>query len=215
MGDSTDSKKLIQIDVSSDIVCPWCFVGKAYLDRAISNSKDKFDFEVRWHPFFLNSSAPKEGIKKSDYFSSKFGASQFEKMQSRMSEKFKGIGYNYDTSGLTGNSMDCHRLITYAKNQGYEKQHALVGELFMNYHVEGKYIGDKQVLLEASRKIGIEGAEELLDDPSKGVKEVNEELEKYSSRISGVPHFLINAKYQISGGQPPEIFQRAFEAAAN
>ncbi|KAJ4804510.1 Thioredoxin superfamily protein [Rhynchospora pubera] len=71
----------------------------------------------------------------------------------------------------------------------------------------------KQVLLDAANKVGIEGAEELLNDPDKGVAEVNEELEKYSSRISGVPHFTINGKFEISGGQPPEVFQRAFKAA--
>ncbi|KAF3333962.1 DSBA-like thioredoxin domain-containing protein [Carex littledalei] len=213
MADSSNAKKLIEIDVSSDTVCPWCFVGKANLDKAIEKSKDSFDFKVRWHPYFLNPSAPKEGVKKSDFFGQRFGAAQFDQMQSRMSQIFRGLGYDYDTAGLTGNSMDCHRLLTYAAKQGYEKQHALAGELFINYHVEGKYIGDKQVLLDAAKKVGIEGAEELLNDPNKGTNEVNEELEKYSSRISGVPHFTINGMFEISGGQPPEVFQRAFKAA--
>nr|CAD1841254.1 unnamed protein product [Ananas comosus var. bracteatus] len=215
MAHSSGAKKHIQIDVSSDTVCPWCFVGKKNLDKAIDQTKDKFDFEVRWHPFFLNPSTPKEGVKKSDFYKQKFGAAQYERIISRMTEVYRGLGLEYDTSGLTGNTFDSHRLITYAARQGYDKQNALVGELFFNYFCEGKYIGDRQVLLEAARKVGIEGAADLLDDPSKGAEEVNEELEKYSSHISGVPHFVINGKHELSGGQPPEVFVRAFQAAAN
>ncbi|ONM26401.1 Thioredoxin superfamily protein [Zea mays] len=72
----------------------------------------------------------------------------------------------------------------------------------------------RHVLLDAARKVGIEGVEELFEDPAKGVDEVQEELKKYSSGISGVPHFVINDKYQLSGGQPPNLFMRAFEIAA-
>ncbi|CAD6213588.1 unnamed protein product [Miscanthus lutarioriparius] len=201
---SDTGKKLIQIDVSSDTVCPWCFVGKKNLEKAMEQSKDKFDFEVRWHPFFLNPDAPKEGVRKSDFFKAKFGPVQYERAISRMTEVFRGLGLEYDMSGLT--------LITLAGHQGYDKQNALVDELFLNYFCQGKYIGDKQVLLYAARKVGIEGAEELLEDPTKGVDE--EELKKYSSGISGVPHFVINNKYQLSGGQPPNVFMRAFEMAA-
>ncbi|KAL5683180.1 hypothetical protein ACJX0J_009565, partial [Zea mays] len=187
---SDTGKKLIQIDVSSDTVCPWCFVGKKNLEKAMEQSMGKFDFEVRWHPFFLNPDAPKEGVKKSDFFKMKFGPVQYEGAMSRMTEIFRGLGLEYDMSGLTGNTMDSHRLITHAGHQGYDKQNALVEELFLNYHCQGKYIGDKQVLLDAARKVGIEGAEELLEDPTKGVHEVQEELKKYSSDISGVPHFV-------------------------
>ncbi|CAL4926153.1 unnamed protein product [Urochloa decumbens] len=209
---SDTGKKLMQIDVSSDTVCPWCFVGKKNLEKAMEQSKAKFDFEVRWHPFFLNPDAPKEGIRKSDFYKMKFGPVQFERATSRMTEIFRGLGLEYDMSGLTGNTMDSHRLITLAAHQGYDKQNALVEELFQSYFCQGKYIGDKQVLLDAARKVGIEGAEELLEDPSRGVDE--EELNKHSSGISGVPHFVINGKYQLSGGQPPSTFMRAFEMAA-
>lgn len=209
------AKKLIQIDVSSDTVCPWCFVGKKNLEKAIDMSKDQFIFEVRWHPFFLEPGASKEGISKVEFYHKKFGARQFERMAARMSEIFRGLGFEYDTSGLTGSTLDSHRLITFAAHQGYVKQNALVDELFLNYFCQGKYIADRQVLLDAARKVGIEGAETLLEDPNKGLKEVNEELEKYSSRLSGVPHFVINGKYELSGGQPPEVFLRAFQAAAN
>ncbi|RWW32857.1 hypothetical protein GW17_00002440 [Ensete ventricosum] len=211
MAHSIGQKKLIKIDVSSDTVCPWCFVGKKNLQKAMDSVKDKFDFEVRWHPYFLNPNAPKEGVRKTEFYKQKFGPAQYEGIISRMTKVFQSLGFQYDTSGLTGNTMDSHRLITYASTQGYDKQNALVEELFLNYFCQGKYIGDRQVLLDAAQKVGIGGAAELLEDPRKGIEEVQEELEKYSLGINGVPHFVINGKCKLSGGQPPEVFLKAFE----
>jgi len=208
---NTASKKLIQIDVSSDTVCPWCFVGKKNLDKAIDASKDQYNFEIRWHPFFLDASAPKEGVNKKEFYQQKFG-SRCEGMFTRMSEIFKGIGLEYDTTGLTGNTLDSHRLIHYTGEQAPDKQHSLVEELCLGYFTQGKFIGDREFLVETAKKLGIEGAEEFLSEPNNGVTEVQEELEKYSRNITGVPHYTINGKVKLSGAQPPETFQKAFEA---
>lgn len=211
---SNAGKKLIKIDVSSDSVCPWCFVGKKNLDKAVALSKDQYDFEIRWHPFLLNPYAPKDGINKNDYYRSKFG-SRADQMHARMTEVFKGHGLEYDLSGLTGSSLDSHRLILFAGKQGSDKQHNLVEELFNGYFTQGKFIGNRDFLLESARKVGLEGAAEFLDDPNNGLQEVNEELEKHSANISGVPHYVINGMHQLSGGQPAEVFLRAFQAVAN
>ncbi|KAL4366352.1 hypothetical protein GQ457_05G005370 [Hibiscus cannabinus] len=210
---SNTGKKLIRIDVSSDSVCPWCFVGKRNLDKAIAQSKDHFDFEVRWHPYFLDPSAPKEGVNKKEYYEKKFG-SRAQGIFARMTEVFRNVGLEYDISGLTGSTLDSHRLIYFAGKQGLEKQHALVEEIYLGYFTQGKFIGDREFLLESARKVGVEGAAEFLENPNNGVKEVNEELEKYSANISGVPNYMINGKHQMSGGQPPEVFLRAFQVAA-
>ncbi|CAO2825276.1 unnamed protein product [Amaranthus hypochondriacus] len=207
-------KKLIKIDVSSDSVCPWCFVGKRNLDKAISESKDQFDFEIRWHPFFLNPSAPKEGVNKRDFYRQKFG-SRSEQIIARMTDVYRGLGLEYNIEGLTGSTLDSHRLIYYAGQQRLDKQHELVEELFLGYFTKAKYIGDREFLVESARKVGIEGAAEFLDDPNNGLKEVMEELEKHSSNISGVPYFVINGQHKLSGGQPPEVFTKAFKLAAN
>ncbi|OVA16924.1 DSBA-like thioredoxin domain [Macleaya cordata] len=211
---NNSGKKIIQIDVSSDTVCPWCFVGKRNLDKAMESSKDQYDFEVRWHPYMLNPSAPKEGVVKKDFYREKFGA-QAVRIEARMAEVFRGLGLEYDLSGLTGNTLDSHRLITFAGHQGFDKQHALAEELGLGYFTQGRYIGDKEFLIEAARKAGVEGAAEFLEDPNNGLNEVYEELEKYSSRITGVPYYVINGKHKLSGGQPPEVFLRAFQVAAN
>ncbi|XP_027077270.1 uncharacterized protein LOC113753131 isoform X1 [Coffea eugenioides] len=210
---SSGGKRLVQVDISSDTVCPWCFVGKKNLDKAIASSQDQYDFKIKWHPFFLNPSAPKEGVNKKEFYRNKFG-SQSEQIATRMTEIFKGLGMDYDMSGLTGNTLDSHRLLYLAGQQGLEEQHKLAEELFIGYFTQGKYIGDREFLLESARKVGVEGAAEFLEDPNKGLKEVNEELHQFSANISGVPHYVINGKYQLSGGQPPESFLRAFQMAA-
>uniref|UniRef100_A0A1J3FIJ5 Uncharacterized protein YwbO n=1 Tax=Noccaea caerulescens TaxID=107243 RepID=A0A1J3FIJ5_NOCCA len=210
---NTASKKLIQIDVSSDTVCPWCFVGKKNLDKAIDASKDQYNFEIRWHPFFLDASAPKEGVNKKEFYQKKFG-NRCEGMFTRMSEIFKGIGLEYDTSGLTGNTLDSHRLIHYTGEHAPDKQHSLVEELCLGYFTQGKFIGDREFLVETAKKLGIEGAEGFLSEPNNGVAEVQEDLEKYSRNITGVPHYTINGKVKLSGAQPPETFQKAFEAVS-
>ncbi|KAH9676082.1 DSBA domain-containing protein [Citrus sinensis] len=140
---SSAGKKLVRIDVSSDTVCPWCFVGKRNLDKAIASSKDQYDFEIRWHPFFLNPSAPKEGVNKKDFYENKFG-SQNQGIIARMTEVFRGLGLEYNMSGLTGNTLDSHRLLYLAGQQGLDKQHNLAEELFLGYFTQGKYIGDKK-----------------------------------------------------------------------
>lgn len=210
---STAGKKLIKIDVSADSVCPWCYVGKKNLDKALDLSKDEYDFEIKWHPFLLNPAASKDGVNKLDYYRSKFG-SRVDQMTTHMSKVFKDLGLEYSMSGLTGSSVDSHRLILFAGKQGLDKQHSLVEEIFKGYFTQGKFIGDREFLVESARKVGVEGAAELLDDPKEGLDEVNEELKKYSANISGVPHYVINGKHQLSGGQPAEVFLRAFQVAA-
>ncbi|PHT56987.1 hypothetical protein CQW23_05473 [Capsicum baccatum] len=210
---TNSGKKFIRIDISSDTVCPWCFVGKKNLDKAIALTNDQYDFEIKWHPFLLNPSAPKEGVNKKDYYRNKFGP-RSEQMMSKMSEVFKGLGLEYNMSGLTGSSLDSHRLLYFAGQQGLDKQNNLAEELFLGYFTQGRYIGDREFLIEAATKVGV-GAANFLEDPNNGLKEVNEELQQYSSNISGVPHFVLNGKYQLSGGQPPESFIQAFRAASN
>ncbi|XP_077215404.1 uncharacterized protein LOC143849967 [Tasmannia lanceolata] len=214
VGRSTE-KALIRVDVTSDTVCPWCFVGKRNLEKAMNSSKDLCNFEVWWHPFLLNPTSPKEGIKKSEFYKQKFGFERSNDIINRMTEVFRGVGLEYDTNGLTGSTLESHRLITFAGKQGFEKQNALVEELFLNYFSQGKYIGDREVLLEAARKVGVDGASEFLEDPNNGLKEVTDEIEKHSAVIRGVPYFVINGKHKLNGAQPPEVFLSAFKVAAN
>eukprot|EP00246_Nothoceros_aenigmaticus_P001936 TRINITY_DN12619_c0_g1_i1.p1 TRINITY_DN12619_c0_g1~~TRINITY_DN12619_c0_g1_i1.p1 ORF type:complete len:210 (+),score=33.57 TRINITY_DN12619_c0_g1_i1:208-837(+) len=207
------TKKIIQVDVTSDTVCPWCYVGKKYLEKAIDETKDRYQFEVRWHPFFLNPDAPAEGINKREYIRQKFGESQIKPLFDHVNKVFADLGLAYSLDGLTGKTLDSHRLIYLAGQQGYEKQNALVDELFANYFSQDKYIGDRKVLVAAADKVGVHGAQEFLDDPHAGLKEVTDEVKKFSRGVSGVPHFLINGRYQLSGAQQPQAFIEVFQRA--
>ncbi|KAI4365236.1 hypothetical protein MLD38_021236 [Melastoma candidum] len=175
---------LIWVDISSDTVCRWCCVGKKNLGRAISMARGRFDFEVHWHPFFLNPTAPNEGMDKREYYRNKFRA-RVERIAARMHEVLFMLGLEYNMSGLTGNTMDSHRLINYAGKLGPEKQHQLVEKLFLGYF---NILVTKAFLVEAADKVGIAGAAEFFDDPNNGIQEVKEDFARYSSKISGVPH---------------------------
>ncbi|KAF5187095.1 Dsba oxidoreductase family protein, partial [Thalictrum thalictroides] len=98
----------------------------------------------------------------------------------------------YNLSGLTGNTMDSHRIMVFAGHQGLDKQHALAEELFLGYFTRAKYIGDREFLIKSAEKVGVQGAAEFLEDPDKGVQEVYAELEKYSGNITGVPYYVVH-----------------------
>ncbi|XP_021739394.1 uncharacterized protein LOC110705772 isoform X2 [Chenopodium quinoa] len=201
---SNTTKELIRIDISSDNLCPWCYVGKINLDKAIAASKDQFDIEIHWHPYFLEPSAPKEGVNKRDFYKRKFG-SRYEQIIDHTVQAYKSLGLDYNMDGLT--------LIYFAGKQELDKKHDLVEELFRGYMTQGRYIGDREFLVECAEKVGVEGAAEFLEDPNNGLKEVNEDFEKYSAHLGGVPYYVINGKHKFSGGLPPEGFLCAFQVA--
>ncbi|KAL4300587.1 uncharacterized protein DS421_17g591280 [Arachis hypogaea] len=163
-----------------------------------SNAEKKI---LRWHPFQLDSNAPKEGIDKKEYYIRKFG-SRSEQMATRMSEVFRNVGLEYSMSGLAGNTMDSHRLIYFVGQQGLDKQHALVEELCLGYFTQGKYIGDQNFLLECAAKVGVKGADDFLKNPNNGLKGVEDELRTYSSNIGGVQYYVINGNHKLSDAQP-------------
>lgn len=215
MAERGPEKPVIRIDVTSDTVCPWCFVGKRYLEKAMDTSKDRYDFEVKWHPFLLNPNADTRGVDKMQHYKSKFGVERTAMIMDRLTKVFNDLGLSFKAGGLTGSTWDSHRLIVLAGQQGLDKQNALVEELFRNYFTEEKYIGDRDVLLEAASKAGVVGAEEWLNDPSSGVNEIQQDLHKYAKGVTGVPNFMINGRQKLSGAQPPESFLKVFEAASS
>ena len=209
-----NSKPMIRVDVASDTTCPWCFVGKKHLEQAIAASKDRYEFEVRWLPFFLDPELPATGVNKKQNYWDKFGEARTRMIVDRVAATFLNLGYKFSIGGNTGSTVESHRLIALAGRQGLDKQDALVEELFVNFFTQEKYIGDKDVLLAAAEKVGIQGAKEFLDDPQAGLEEVLQEERKHHRVINGVPHFIIDGRYQISGAQSPESFLEAFELSA-
>mmetsp|Transcript_5111 Transcript_5111/g.11270 ORF Transcript_5111/g.11270 Transcript_5111/m.11270 type:complete len:193 (-) Transcript_5111:437-1015(-) len=189
-------------------------LGKRYVEAAIAQHPD-IDFEVRWRPFLLNPSASKTGVNKREMYMQKFGAARVAQMVPMMVGKFNDVGIKYSLGGQTGSTVDSHRLATYAYQQGgVEMQNKLMEEMFMNYFSQEQFLGDPAVLKAAAAKVGLEGADAIIDDPSALLEEVENELSTHARGISGVPHFYVDNKYSISGAQPTEVFQDLFAQIA-
>ncbi|KAI4187242.1 MAG: hypothetical protein LQ346_005526 [Caloplaca aetnensis] len=208
------------ISIVSDTVCPWCYVGKIKLDRAISLYKSAHPnntdtFTTTWNPFYLNPGAPKVGVDKRSYFAAKFGPERAAMMLDRLTSVGKPVGIDFKFGGRTGNTRDSHRLIQLAKLKGPEAQTRVVEELFRSYFEEEGDITSHEVLGAAAVKAGLEEGEVsewLASD--KGGKEVDREVvEAQMKAISGVPHFTVQGKYDVGGAQDSEAFVKIFERA--
>ncbi|KAL8918127.1 MAG: hypothetical protein Q9172_005554 [Xanthocarpia lactea] len=206
------------ISIVSDTVCPWCYVGKTNLDHAISLYKsahpDHMDtFSTTWYPFYLNPDAPKAGVDKRQYYTSKFGPERTPLIFDRLASVGKSVGIDFKFGGKTGNTRDSHRLIQLAKTKGPEMQTKVVEELFKAYFEHEEDITSHTVLKAAAENAGLQGAEidEWLES-DKGGREVDEEvLEAQMKAVSGVPHFTLQDKYEVGGAQGPEAFVQIFE----
>ncbi|KAJ8599444.1 hypothetical protein CTAYLR_008027 [Chrysophaeum taylorii] len=168
---------------------------------------DTADVEVRWRPFFLNPSAPEEGIEKRRYYEEKFGRSRLAAIEPRLREAFRSVGLPFSLGGLTGSTMDSHRLIAWAEDVSLDAQNKLVDELFRNYFGEEKFINDPEVLVAAATKAGLDetAAKNLVADKTKYRDRVVALYDRYATGVQGVPHFIIGDE-AISGAQPPEVF---------
>ncbi len=204
----------ITIDIYSDVICPWCYVGKRRLERALRQVGDRVRAEVIWRPFQLNPTMPKNGMDRKVYLETKFGSlDAFKEMEERLLEagRAEQIPFAFEKILRTPNTFLAHRLIWYARRQG--KQDALVEELFRAYFVGGNDIGNIQTLAKVSQLAGLEQREvESFLASETGVAEVKtEEAAGHRMGIRSVPHFVLNDLYVISGAQRPEAFLLAFQ----
>lgn len=208
----------IKIDVVSDVVCPWCYIGKRRLEKAIDQLAGQVDVEVEFHPFELNPDMPKEGRNQKQYLSNKFGGPERYKQITANVTKVaaeEGLHFNFDKQEVSPNTREAHRIIRYAKTNGKQ---AAVKEAFMKaYFEEGVDLSKKENLLAIAIKVGLDetNVSSLLDS-DEGLVEIELEERTYAQRgISGVPYFIINNKYGVSGAQPSEVFQQALLDIAN
>jgi predicted DsbA family dithiol-disulfide isomerase len=197
--------KSIEIDVISDVICPWCFLGKRRLDRAIG-LLDDIKVEVNWRPFFLDPTIPKEGMSRRTYLESKFGAERLKTIHDPLiaAGKEDGVPYEIDRITRTPNSMDAHRIIRWSHIQG--KQHDVTERLFMAYWNAGLDVGDHAVLLKIAGDAGMDKADvsEKLENGA-DVDAINAEVSHaYRMGVTGVPCFIFAQKQGLMGAQPAE-----------
>jgi predicted DsbA family dithiol-disulfide isomerase len=213
------NKQKIKIDIVSDINCPWCYVGDHRLQKAMEESGEKYEFEVSFKPFELNPNIPPKGQDRIEYFTKNYGPqilSQMDAMNQRLTDAGKpdGIDFNFDKLTTVNNTFNGHRLIWLAGKYGVQVQ--VANALFYSYFTEGKNMNDTAVLKEIGTANGIpaEGLEGFFESED-GKKEVREmESWAQASGITGVPAFIINNQYLVSGAQPAESFHQVFSQVA-
>jgi len=206
----------MQVDIYSDIVCPWCYVGKRRLERALSALKGVVKAEVTWRTFQLNPTMPLDGMNRKAYLEAKFGSLEaFGRMEEQLlaAGAEEQIRFAFEKIQLTPNTFAAHRLVWYAAQSG--KQNEVVEALFRAYFLDGKDIGSLKVLSHVAAEAGLDRKEtETFLASEKGLVEVKaEEAVGRRLGIRGVPYFVFNGSISISGAQPPDIIVSAIQQA--
>lgn len=206
----------IRIDVVSDVVCPWCFIGKRRLEKAIALKSD-IPVEVHWRPYFLNDWIPREGIAREDYLTTKFGSpARYKDIAQRVAAAAaaEGLTYAIDKISRQPNTIDAHRLIRWA--DGIGKSAEMKQRLMDLYFTEGADLTNHAVLVQAAADIGLDPEDvraALASD--RDVDEITREAESAKEAgIQGVPMFIFGGEFAVSGAQPPEYLADAIARAA-
>ena len=206
----------MHVEIYSDVVCPWCFIGKRRLEQALETAGHTHQVRVTWRPFQLNPTMPKPGMDRRTYLEAKFGGAEARReIEERLTKagEADGIVFAFDRIARTPNTFDAHRLIWFAQQQ--KKQDDLAEALFHAYFSEARDIGDGQTLVDISAEIGLDREEvrQFLAS-EQGVEEVRtEEAAGHRLGIRAVPYFVLNDTYRISGAQPPDVFVSALQKA--
>ena len=208
---------MVKLDILSDPICPWCYIGKTYLDRALEARPDH-PFAIEWHPFQLNPDMPAEGMDRRAYLEAKFGGPEgAAQVYGRIEETAKGAGLAIDFGAIerTPNTIDAHRLIHWSGLEG--RQTATVTRLFKAYFENGQDIGDHAILLDIAEGVGLDRAmiERLLDSDA--------DLEDIRARdaharergVTGVPTFVLANTHVLPGAQPSELWTNVLDEIAS
>jgi predicted DsbA family dithiol-disulfide isomerase len=204
-------RRPIRIDVVSDIVCPWCFIGKRRLEKALTLASE-VPVEVHWRPYFLNDWIPPEGMSREQYLTTKFGSPERYQgiaQRVRAAAAEEGLDYAVDRISRQPNTRDAHRLIRWA--DGIGKAAEMKQRLMDLYFTDGADLSDRAVLVRAAADVGLD-AEDVRTalDSEKDIAEIDKEVEAAKEAgIQGVPCFILDGKYAISGAQEPEALAQA------
>ncbi len=209
----------ITIDIVSDVVCPWCYLGKARLDLAIAEVQDEIGIDVNWRPYQLNPEYPPEGVDQQKALAAKLGGKD---NMDRAHEQLRqlgaevGIAFDFGAIKIGPNTLDAHRLIAWAGTEGRDVQERVVAALFKANFEAGRNVGDLAVLLDIAEEAGLDRAvvKRLLEsDADKDA--VHDEIDAAQKMgVAGVPFFIFDQQYALSGAQPVEVLVEAFRDIA-
>jgi predicted DsbA family dithiol-disulfide isomerase len=211
-------RQLARLDIVSDAICPWCYIGKRQLERAMALiDPAELVLEVHWRAYQLNPDMPAKGLPRSEYRARKFGAAKAAELDRRITETAAGVGLGLRTDLMqrTPNTVAAHRLAWFAGRLGSRVQDAVIEAMFRGYFIEGRDIGDAAVLTDLAEEAGLardpvanflagcEGREEVLAE-DRGAR---------ASGLSGVPTFAMEGHVLFSGAVPAETMAEAFLSA--
>ncbi|MBX2901345.1 MAG: DsbA family oxidoreductase [Cyclobacteriaceae bacterium] len=202
----------IKIEIVSDVVCPWCYIGKRRLENAINQLQGQFNFEIAYLPFELNSNIPVAGLDQKQYLTDKFGGSdRFKELTEHVTNvaATEGLHFNFEKQKVMPNTRHAHRLIWLAKQAG--KQADVKEALLKAYFEEGVDLSKPENLVAIAETCGLKRERVIhMLNSDEGLQEViaTEQL-NHQRGVSGVPFYIINNLYGISGAQPTEVFVQA------
>ena len=204
---------MVKLDILSDPICPWCYIGKAQLDRALAERPDH-PFQIEWHPFQLNPDMPAEGMDRVAYLEAKFGGPEgARQVYGRIAEAATaaGVEIDFDAIRRTPNTLDAHRLIHWAGIEG--RQPAVVAALFAAYFREGRDIGDREVLADIADGVGMDAAvvSKLLASDADAEDVRARDAHSRQMGVTGVPCFIVGQRHAVPGAQPPELWVKVID----
>jgi predicted DsbA family dithiol-disulfide isomerase len=199
---------MVKLDILSDPICPWCYIGKAQMDRALESHPDH-PFEIEWHPFQLNPDMPADGMDRREYLEHKFGGKDGAvRVYSQIAEAAEAAGLDIDFAAIqrTPNTINAHRLIHWAGLEG--RQTAIVSKLFKAYFRDGRDIGDIEVLLEIAEDAGMDRAmTERLMQSDADLEDIRaRDANARAKGVSGVPTFVVANQHVLPGAQPTALW---------
>lgn len=203
----------VKLDILSDPICPWCYIGKTHLDKALAELPDH-PFVIEWHPFQLNPDMPREGMDRREYLERKFGGKEGAvKAYAPVVEHAEkaGLSINFEAMQRTPNTLDAHRLIHWAGIEG--KQGAVVDALFEAYFVRAEDIGDIDVLTAIAEGAGLDAAatRRLLEGDGDIAEIRDRDAHSRKMGVSSVPTFIVANQHAVPGAQPPELWKQVIE----
>ena len=202
--------KTLLIEIASDVICPWCYIGKRRLEKALETLKGEVDARIEWLPFQLNPDMPAEGVARAEYRRAKFGSVEKGRaLDARVAQEGagEGIAFAFDRMQRTPNTVAAHQLIDLAQSQG--KGEAVVDALFRAYFEEASDIGNAEILAGIANAAGVENW--LVGANAPQVAGQEERVRDLG--ISGVPTFIFNKESGLSGAYPPDMLAQAIREA--
>ncbi len=210
----SEGKQVLTIDIVSDVVCPWCYLGEKRLEEALA--EEPGEVEIRWRAYQLDPTIPEGGLDRTEYMEKKFGRSgQLQSAHDNLTRLGAEVGlpFAFDKIKRSPNTLDAHRLIRWAASAGV--QQSVVDRLFKAFFVEGRDIGDRGVLVEIASDCGLDAnlVEKLLADGA-DTDEVRQEIEQAQAMgVSGVPFFIFGGRLGVPGAQEPSVLRQAMAQA--